>query len=231
MSDQIKCVAIDDEPLALDVIEQFCRRIGNIALQWFSDPEEGLEYIRRNKPDIVFLDIEMDGINGITIAAQLPEDTCFIFTTAYMKYALDGFDLDAVDYLHKPFAYSRFQIAFSKALRRIGRQPIKTTSQCIVVKQDYNNITIPLDDILYIEAVEGYSKVFRTSGECVMSRILLKNIFTLLPPEAFLRIHRSFIVSKSKIKSFNKQEVILNNGVTLPIGRQYASELIEMMKS
>lgn len=231
MSDQIKCVAIDDEPLALDVIEQFCRRIGNIALQRFSDPEEGLEYIRRNKPDIVFLDIEMDGINGITIAAQLPEDTCFIFTTAYMKYALDGFDLDAVDYLHKPFAYSRFLVAFSKALRRIGRQPIKTTSQCIVVKQDYNNITIPLDDILYIEAVEGYSKVFRTSGDCVMSRILLKNIFTLLPPEAFLRIHRSFIVSKSKIKSFNKQEVILNNGVTLPIGRQYASELIEMMKS
>lgn len=231
MSDRIKCVAIDDEPLALDVIEQFCRRIGNIALQRFSDPEEGLEYIRRNKPDIVFLDIEMDGINGITIAAQLPEDTCFIFTTAYMKYALDGFDLDAVDYLHKPFAYSRFQVAFSKALRRIGRQPIKTTSQCIVVKQDYNNITIPLDDILYIEAVEGYSKVFRTSGDCVMSRILLKNIFTLLPPEAFLRIHRSFIVSKSKIKSFNKQEVILNNGVTLPIGRQYASELIEMMKS
>lgn len=231
MSDQIKCVAIDDEPLALDVIEQFCRRIGNIALQRFSDPEEGLEHIRRDRPDIVFLDIEMDGINGIAIASQLPEDTCFIFTTAYMKYALDGFDLDAVDYLHKPFAYSRFQVAFSKALRRIGRQPIKTTPQSIVVKQDYNNISIPLDDILYIEAVEGYSKVFRTSGDCVMSRILLKNIFTLLPSDAFLRIHRSFIVSKSKIKSFNKQEMILNNGVSLPVGRQYASELIEVMKT
>lgn len=229
MSDRIRCVAIDDEPLALDIIEQFCRRIGNVELQRFSDPAEGLKCIRLSKPDIVFLDIEMDGINGIEIAAQLPEGTCFIFTTAYMKYALDGFDLDAVDYLHKPFAYSRFQIAFSKALRRIGRQPLQTTSQCITVKQDYNNISIPIDDILYIEATEGYSKVFRTSGDCIISRILLKNIFAMLPPESFLRIHRSFIASRSKIKSFTKQEVVLNNGMTLPVGRQFASDILDSL--
>lgn len=227
----IKCVAIDDEPLALDVIDKFCQRIGNVELKKYSDPAMGLEAIHKYSPDIVFLDIEMEGLTGIAIASQLPENTCFIFTTAYLKYALEGFDLDAVDYLHKPFAYSRFQIAFAKALRRIGRQPIKTTSQCIVVKQDYNNITIPIDDILYIEAVEGYSKIFRTSGECVMSRILLKNIFTMLPSESFLRIHRSFIVSKSKVKSFNKQEVVLNNGLTLPIGRQYASGLMDIMSN
>lgn len=227
----IKCVAIDDEPLALDVIDKFCQRIGNVELKKYSDPAMGLEAIHKYRPDIVFLDIEMEGLTGIAIASQLPENTCFIFTTAYLKYALEGFDLDAVDYLHKPFAYSRFQIAFAKALRRIGRQPIKTTSQCIVVKQDYNNITIPIDDILYIEAVEGYSKIFRTSGECVMSRILLKNIFTMLPSESFLRIHRSFIVSKSKVKSFNKQEVVLNNGLTLPIGRQYASGLMDIMSN
>ena len=225
MSDIIKCMAIDDEPLSLDIIDQFCQRIGNVELKKFSDPIIGLDAIRKTQPDIVFLDIEMGGINGIDIAAQLPEDTCFIFTTAYMKYALDGFDLDAVDYLHKPFAYSRFQIAFSKALRRIGRQPIKTTSQCVVVKQDYNSITIPIDDILYIEALEGYSKIFRTSGDFVMSRILLKNILALLPSDIFVRIHRSFIVSKPKVKSFNRQEVFLSNNVALPIGRQYASEL------
>ncbi len=227
----IKCVAIDDEPLALDIIDKFCQRIGNVDLKKYSNPAIGLEAINKYRPDIVFLDIEMEGLTGIAIASQLPENTCFIFTTAYLKYALEGFDLDAVDYLHKPFAYSRFQIAFAKALRRIGRQPIKTTSQCIVVKQDYNNITIPIDDILYIEAVEGYSKIFRTSGECVMSRILLKNIFTMLPSESFLRIHRSFIVSKSKVKSFNKQEVLLNNGLTLPIGRQFAPGLMDIMSN
>ena len=227
----IKCVAIDDEPLALDIIDKFCQRIGNVDLKKYSNPAIGLEAINKYRPDIVFLDIEMEGLTGIAIASQLPENTCFIFTTAYLKYALEGFDLDAVDYLHKPFAYSRFQIAFAKALRRIGRQPIKKTSQCIVVKQDYNNITIPIDDILYIEAVEGYSKIFRTSGECVMSRILLKNIFTMLPSESFLRIHRSFIVSKSKVKSFNKQEVLLNNGLTLPIGRQFAPGLMDIMSN
>lgn len=228
MSNVIKCIAIDDEPLALDIIEAFCHRIGNVELKKFSNPTDGLEEIRRSRPDVVFLDIEMDGINGISIASQLPEDTCFIFTTAYLKYALDGFDLDAVDYLHKPFSYNRFQTAFSKALRRIGRQQLQTSLQCITVKQDYNNINIPIDDILYIEAVEGYSKIFRASGDCIISRILLKNIFALLPQDCFIRIHRSFIVSRLKIKSFSKQEVILSNGSALPIGRQYATEISNM---
>lgn len=230
MSNPIKCVAIDDEPLALDIIEKFCQRIGNIELKRFSDPRLGLEAIQRNRPDIVFLDIEMDAVSGLDIASRLPEGTCFIFTTAYLRYALEGFDLDAVDYLHKPFAFSRFQTAFSKALRRIGRQSIKSTSQCIVVKQDYSNISIPIDDILYVEAVEGYSKIFRTSGECVMSRILLKNVFAMLPPESFMRIHRSFVVSISKIKCFNKQEVVLVDGETLPIGKQYSSTIMQLVK-
>lgn len=230
MNNLIKCVAIDDEPLALDIIEKFCQRIGNIELKRFSDPRLGLEAIQRDCPDIVFLDIEMDAVSGLVIASQLPEETCFIFTTAYLRYALEGFDLDAVDYLHKPFAFSRFQTAFSKALRRIGRQSIKSASQCIVVKQDYSNISIPIDDILYVEAVEGYSKIFRTSGECVMSRILLKNVFAMLPSESFMRIHRSFIVSISKIKCFNKQEVVLVDGETLPIGKQYSSTILQLIK-
>lgn len=101
-------VAIDDEPPAFDIIENFSRRIGNIELQTFSDPSEGLAAIGHERPDIVFLDIEMDGINGLQIASRLSENTCFIFTTAYLRYALEGFDLDAVDYLHKPFSYNRF---------------------------------------------------------------------------------------------------------------------------
>ncbi|MDE5725240.1 MAG: response regulator, partial [Duncaniella sp.] len=150
MSGAVKCVAIDDEPLALDIIETFCRRIGNIELQKFSNPHAGLDVVNSSRPDIVFLDIEMDGINGLTIASKLPENTCFIFTTAYLKYAIEGFDLDAVDYLHKPFSFSRFQVAFSKALRRIGRESLKASAQCILVKQDYSSISIPIDDILYV---------------------------------------------------------------------------------
>lgn len=137
MNNMIKCVAIDDEPLALDIIAKFCERIGGIDLSVFSDPELGLDMIRKEKPDIAFLDIEMENITGIAIAKQLPEETCFIFTTAYLHYAMDGFELDAVDYLHKPFAFSRFQTAFSKALRRLDHKPEENKS--ILVKQEYNN--------------------------------------------------------------------------------------------
>lgn len=229
MAEITRCVAIDDEPLALDIIKQFCHRIGGIELTTFTNPSEGLEYIGANNPDIVFLDIEMEDINGLHIAARLPEDTCFIFTTAYLHYALDGYDLDAVDYLHKPFSFTRFQSAFNKALRRLGRKQMRSGGQSIVVKQDYNNINIPVDDIIYIEAMEGYSKIFRVSGACVVTRMILKNLAAMLSPDDFIRIHRSFIVSRSKVKSFNKQEIYLNNGSTLPVGRQYAADIVKQL--
>ncbi|MDE7443873.1 MAG: LytTR family DNA-binding domain-containing protein, partial [Muribaculaceae bacterium] len=220
MSGNIKCVAIDDEPLALDIIRKFCQRLGGIDLLTFSDPMIGLEVIKREKPSIAFLDIEMENVTGLTIAAQLPPQTCFIFTTAYLDYAMDGFELDAVDYLHKPFAFSRFQMAFQKALRRIriGECPPTGMSGSILVKQEYNNVRIPLDKILYIEAMEGYVKIYREDDACTMSRVILKNIGSQLPDSEFIRIHRSYIVSMAKIRSFNKREVELKNGVVLPIG-------------
>lgn len=227
MNNMIKCVAIDDEPLALDIIAKFCERIGGIELSVFSDPELGLEMIRKEKPDIAFLDIEMENITGIAIAKQLPEETCFIFTTAYLHYAMDGFELDAVDYLHKPFAFSRFQTAFSKALRRLDHKPEENKS--ILVKQEYNNVNIPLSEIVYIEAMEGYVKIFREGNICTVSRMILKNIGGQLPEKDFIRIHRSFIIHRSKVKSFNKREVELITGKILPIGRQYANIVMPLL--
>lgn len=222
----VKCVAIDDEPLALEVIGKFCDRIGNIELLTYSDPAEGMKVIAQTHPDVVFLDIDMGEINGLDIAARLPSDTCLIFTTAYLDYALEGFNLDAVDYLHKPFSYSRFETAFAKALRRMRETSIDYPPQSIVVKQEYNNVTIPLDDILYVEAMEGYSKIFRVSGGCTISRIILKNLCSMLPSGEFLRIHRSYIAPKSKIHSFTRSSVRLIDGQILPVGRQYASDII-----
>lgn len=220
----IKCIAIDDEPLALDIIDKFCRRTGNIELLTFSDPAEGLETIRRQRPDIAFLDIEMENINGLTIASMLPEETCFIFTTAYLHYAVDGFNLDAVDYLHKPFAYSRFKTAFDRALRRKGYPAPPAQEKYISVKQEYNTVRIPVNEIMYVEALEGYSKIFRTDGQCTVTRVLLKNIGAMLP-DSFIRIHRSYIVSRDKIKSYTRQNVNLMSGKTLPVGRQYTGNL------
>lgn len=231
MEKRVRCVAIDDEPLALDVIAKFCERLGNVELLTFSDPAEGLEVIRRTRPDIAFLDIEMENVNGLTIASHLPEGTCFIFTTAYLNYALEGFNLDAVDYLHKPFSYARFETAFAKALRRVEYNRNTGPARSITVKQEYSNVTIPLDDILYIEAMEGYSKIFRVSDKCVLSRVILKNLCAQLPEKDFIRIHRSYVVPVAKIKAYTRQELTLSSGTTLPIGRQYSADVIAALKS
>ena len=148
----IRCVAIDDEPLALEVIEKFCARMGGVEVTTFTDPREALDFMAGCAPDIAFLDIEMGNVSGLTVAASLPASTCVVFTTAYLHYAAEGFNLDAVDYLHKPFSYSRFETAFAKALRRVEYNRSTPRQQSITVKQEYSNVTIPLDDIIYIEA-------------------------------------------------------------------------------
>lgn len=225
----ITCIAIDDEPMALLVVEQFCRRKGGMELTTFSEPCVGLEEICRRKPDLVFLDIQMNSLNGLEIADRLPRECCFIFTTAYAEYALDGFDLDAVDFLHKPFSYERFEVAVEKALRRIhARRP--STSESLVVKQEYNNVSIPLSDILYVEALGNYVKIVRASGGHVLTRTNLKAITDLLPAADFLRIHRSYVVPVASVVSFTRSRVMLKGREEgLPVGTQYVTQVLEAL--
>lgn len=225
----ITCIAIDDEPMALLVVEQFCRRKGGMELTTFSEPRVGLEEICRRKPDLVFLDIQMNSLNGLEIADRLPRECCFIFTTAYAEYALDGFDLDAVDFLHKPFSYERFEVAVEKALRRIhARRP--STFESLVVKQEYNNVSIPLSDILYVEALGNYVKIVRASGGHVLTRTNLKAITDLLPADDFLRIHRSYVVPVASVVSFTRSRVMLKGREEgLPVGTQYVTQVLEAL--
>lgn len=225
----ISCIAIDDEPMALLVIEQFCRRRGGLELTTFSEPRVGLEEIRRRKPDLVFLDIQMNSLNGLEIADTLPRECCFIFTTAYAEYALEGFNLDAVDFLHKPFSYERFEVAVEKALRRIGARR-SLPVECLVVKQEYSNVSIPLGDILYIEALGNYVKIVRSSGGHVLTRTNLKNITDSLPDGTFLRIHRSYVIAVSFVVSFTRTKVVLRgHDEGLPVGAQYAAQVLEAL--
>ena len=221
---KISCIAIDDEPLALLILEKFCERKGNIHLTTFSEPSLGLESINIQCPDVVFLDIEMNGMNGLQIANSLNPACCLIFTTAHAQYALEGFNLNAIDYLHKPFSYERFERALDKAMRMLNKCTIEAES--IVVKQEYNNISITLNDIIYIEAVGNYSKIIRIGAGNILSRTNMKAMLTLLPAEHFVRIHRSYIVSIAQIETFNKRQITMRgNGKSLPIGQQYANEL------
>lgn len=222
---EINCIAIDDEPIGLQIIENFCHRSGNINVTGYNNPAEGLEAINRQKPDIIFLDISMPGMSGLELARTLGPEACIIFTTAYPEYAVEGFDLDAVDFLHKPFLYERFQKALEKALRRIDFEKNARRQQTIIVKQEYDSIPIQVDQILYIEAMENYVKIYRDNGSCVVSRINMKGIIGMLPEGEFMRIHRSYIVARAKINGFTKRKVILSSGVELPVGRLYGEEL------
>lgn len=227
---KINCIAIDDEPIALLVIKQFCERKGNMELITFCEPRIGLEEIMRIKPDLVFLDIEMNGLNGLDVAKALPEECTLVFTTAHAQYALDGFNLDAVDFLHKPIAYERFERAVEKAILHIktheDETPHDVIQETIVVKQDYNSINIPISDIFYIEALENYSRIFRINGATVISRLNIKAIHKMLPQKQFIRVHRSFVIPINKIQQFSKQEIYLTGlNKPIPVGRSYAKEV------
>lgn len=226
---KINCIAIDDEPWALQVIAQFCKRKGNIELQTFTEPLIGLNEIKKSKPDLVFLDIEMNSKNGLEIAKTLPQNCCFIFTTAHAQYALDGFNLDAVDFLYKPFAYERFEKAVDKAIRRMDALQDQSPTQ-IVLNQKYTQIVIPIDDILYIEAMENYTKVFRNKGGFVLSRTSLKTIETMLPADHFIRVHKSYIVPIWNIISYTHKQLQLHNFQVIPIGKTYLCKFLERIQ-
>ena len=227
----ITCIAIDDEPMALVIIEQFCQRKRNILIRTFSEPSAGLRAIEETKPDLVFLDIQMNSISGIEIARKLGDKCCFIFTTAHEKYALEGFNLDAVDFLHKPFSFERFETAVNKALRRIESLPVPVTHM-LVVKQEYCNVSIPMDDITYIEALGNYIKIYRLSGSHVISHTNMKSILNQLPENNFIRVHRSFIISITKVNKFTKNSLsIEGKRNNIPIGKKYSEEVYKVLNS
>lgn len=230
----MKCIAIDDEPVALSVISQFCKRIGDIELSVYSDPVVGINRVIETIPDIVFLDIEMNGISGIELAKSLPKGTCLIFTTAYAQFALDGFELNAIDYLHKPFSFSRFEKAVQKAKDLLQMQILAQKSTLpdveITVKVEYQNVRIAVADIQYIEAMDNYIKIYMMDARPVVSQMNLKKILQLLPEEEFVRVHKSYIVPVRKIAGFTKKYLILTyKSIEIPIGRSYAYDFMKRM--
>ena len=176
----------------------------------------------------------MNGLSGLDVAKALPEKCTLVFTTAHAKYALDGFNLDAVDFLHKPIAYERFERAVEKAMLHIKANENEIThdviQDTIVVKQDYSSINIPISDIFYIEALENYSKIFRLNGGTIISRLNIKAIHKMLPQKQFIRVHRSFVVPVNKIQQFSKQEIhLIGLNKPIPVGRSYAKEVSEIL--
>ncbi len=219
----ITAIALDDEPLALDVIKTFCDQVDYIDLKkTFTETGDALKYLENNKVDLLFLDINMPSISGIELFKKLDKSILVIFTTAYTEYAVEGFNLDAIDYLLKPFEFARFKKAVEKVKEYYNYLHKKESEaqQYLFVRVDYSLVKVALADILYIEGLDNYFKIHFDNGKTLLVRMSLKSVTEKLPADEFIRVHRSFIVPLSKVKYLRNKTIYLGQ-TEIPIGTNY----------
>ena len=223
----IKVVAIDDEPLALQLVKGYIEKTPFLELAGaFDNPVDAVVYIRSSEVDIVLLDIQMPDITGTELARVISGGPKIIFTTAYEKYALEGFRLDAVDYLLKPFSYAEFLKAVQKAQKLIELETkqlpsLEIKNDFLFIKSDYKIRRINFSEINYIEGLRDYVKIFLTEEKKpVLSLSTMKALEFRLPEDRFMRVHRSFIVSLEKVKVIDRNRIVFGE-VRIPVTDQY----------
>jgi DNA-binding LytR/AlgR family response regulator len=229
----INCVTIDDEPLALEVVKKYISKSSDLHLEAaFSDAVEALDYLKKSPSDLLFLDIQMPGLNGIQLYKKLDPRPMVIFTTAYIEYAVDGFELDAVDYLLKPFGYERFQRAVKKAICKfniVTDENKALKKEFLFIHSDYKMIKIACEDIIFIEASNDYAKIHTTS-QSYLTLLSMKAIMEKLPSGQFSRVHRSYIAANTQISFIQFRKIGMLNGVQLPVGDTYRKEILKLKK-
>jgi two-component system LytT family response regulator len=234
----MKCIAIDDEPRALEIIDNYISKIDFLDLVGkFRSPLDAIDFLLQNKIDLVFLDINMPDIIGTELVKILSKKPMVIFTTAYSEYAIESYELDAIDYLLKPFEFDRFLKAVIKA-KEIFKQRSGVENEHIVylspidnkiqLKSGSETFQVKIDDIKYIEGLGNYVNVYLTEKK-IVTYISLRDFLEKLPAERFIRIHKSFIVSINHIKSFENYQIKLDDK-TIPIGKNYRKDFIDLMK-
>lgn len=217
----IKCIAIDDEPLALEKITGFINRLPQLKLEAaFGSCTAAVPFILENPGCLIFLDIQMKNMTGMQLLESLPVKTSVILTTAHSEYALKGYDLDVVDYLLKPFSFERFSQAVFKAVAR-NKNMLKDddSTGCIFVKSDYRILKVLTDDILYIEGMRDYWCLFTRKGK-ILTSLTYPELEALLPKQSFVRIHRSYIVNIKHIDAIERHRIKIQNN-TLPISETF----------
>ena len=228
----IRCVIVDDEPLAREVMELYVSHSEELQLVGVcKSAEEVIVLLGKEAVDVLFLDVLMPGMSGMQLLKTLKNPPLVVFTTAYNQYAVEGFNVGAVDYLMKPISPKRFSVAVEKIkdkmlLRKLTETSTNTTSH-IFVRADYQDIKIMLNDILYIEGLKDYVKIV-TTDKRIITLTNIKGIMTKLPPNDFIRVHKSFIVSKKKIDTI-KSGVLLIGEKEIPIGLTYKENFKKIM--
>ncbi|MEP6928915.1 MAG: LytTR family DNA-binding domain-containing protein [Flavobacterium sp.] len=225
----LKCIAVDDEPLALRLVETFIHQTPILELTCSCDNAvEAMGLIREKQPDVVFLDINMPNLTGMELARLLQEQPGssprIVFTTAYNHYAIEGYRVNAVDYLLKPFSYEEFLRAANKVLElceETSNQPTVIDDEFIFLKVEYQWIRVSLKDVLYIESLKDYVKVHLDAPQkSLLSLISLKALEEKLPASKFMRIHRSYIASLDKISAISKNSIFIDK-TEITVGEQY----------
>lgn len=229
----IHAIAIDDEPLALTVIESLCDKTGGINLQkTFTQPNEALKYLQEFPADLVFCDIQMPAMTGINLVRSLPQNAMVIFTTAFSEFAAVSYELNAIDYLLKPINQKRFNQAIAKALDYFEyiHKKEQQADKNIFVRADFSLVKIPLADIQYIEGLADYLKIYIKGRKTIVARMTMKDMIEKLPAADFIRVHRSFILPFRQIESVRGATIFMGDK-EFPLGKTYSAEFFSRYTS
>lgn len=225
MKHKLQCVIVDDEPMAREILSSYIDKTGELELvQSCKNATEALVFIQDNNVDVCFLDINMPEISGLSLAKIINKKANIIFTTAYRDYAIDGFDLQVVDYLLKPIAYDRFLQSIEKIK---SQKEIRNTSDFMFIRSDRKMVKVDFDSIVYVESLSDYVKII-TLKQTIVTRETISNLEGKLSNDIFMRIHRSYIVSLKKMTSYTNEFIEINNKA-LPISRSYKESVLQKL--
>lgn len=233
----INCIAIDDEPLALELLEDNIAQVPYLNLAGkCSNAIDALKLLKEINVDLVFLDIQMPGLTGLQLIQSLTIKPMFILITAYEKFAVEGFNLNVVDYLVKPVSLDRFIMACNKALELYELKKGNVTAggrkedDYFFINVDYSRVKVMYNNVIWIEGLKDYIKIYlKHTAKPIVARLSLKSLEDELPPSTFIRIHKSYIVSKNFISSVKKSSVVLENKTELPVGENYKDRIEELV--
>ena len=219
----IKAIAIDDEPFALEVIRAHAAKVPFLALaQCFTNAFEAIAYLAKNKTDLIFLDIKMPDISGIELAESLQQKPQIIFTTAFAEHAVQSYELNAADYLLKPFSFPRFLKACNKVNELLNAPALLSNADDgFFIKTGYESVRVKFQDILYLESGGNYITFVLAGDKNLLSRLTVIETLALLPVSQFIRVHRSFIVNKAKICRIERHQLHLEENLIVPMGSSY----------
>lgn len=224
----LNCAIIDDEPLAAELLASYTKKVPFLNLiGTYNSAVNGMKDLREHPVELLFLDIQMPELSGLEFAKILPKETKIIFTTAFNQYAIEGYKVNAIDYLLKPVSFEEFLKASNKALdwfTTVRKQDTYREDRFMLVKSDYKLVKIALDDILYIEGLKDYVRIYLENGEKVMSLINMKKLEDYLPQPEFMRTHRSYIVHMNKITVIDRFRIVFGD-VYIPISDSYKEEV------